>query len=205
MKVIRSTLLALSVVVLAAPAIAAEGDLNVFVLNLANNQQISISDYTINTEYDSITFKSIGSGLTATVPVERITSIEKATLPAGTAVTAENIKLETVFHNEKSVAAVIDDGGIPANFYVVTGGGGGRSAARPGGIAGRPGAQTAGAGRKPMAGQAADNRGALGKTGFGASTRSPTRGSAYNRGNSSFSTGGESGAAGANAFMDIFR
>ncbi len=95
-----------------------------YALIMSNGTKLKVTEYAIDLKYDTITYKSDLSGLTATFPLERIKKVVQydprlAEVPDDA---------HTLYANPDSLANTIDDGGIPILFKVkvVSSGGGGR-------------------------------------------------------------------------------
>lgn len=99
---------------------------------MANGSAIRVAEYAIDLELETITYKSVSSGLTATFPLERIIRVVSSD-PLASVIPAN---APVMFANAVSLAQPVDDGGIPVVFKVtrqVVGSGGSRpSTARPG-------------------------------------------------------------------------
>lgn len=165
----------------------------IYIVRLSNNRDLLAEDFTINEKFDSLTLKSMKTGFTSTLPLERISSIEVAHR-----VDIEHgaIEIEALFTNEMSIANKIDDGGIPCTFYVTSGTGSGSS-------------RRATSSSKTTS----SKRSSSGSTGSGSSNRSSNSSKSSSGSSSSFSTNrnnsssrssSSSSGSSADAFMDIF-
>ncbi len=129
-------LIGICLVVFAAGAMASaevsQVEQPVYALVMANGSAIRVTEYAINLELKTITYKSLYSGLTATFPLERIIRV----VSTDSGVTEIPKDAPVMYMNTVSLAKPVEDGGIPVVFKVtkqVVGSGGSRaSAARPG-------------------------------------------------------------------------
>ncbi|MBN1551497.1 hypothetical protein JW979_08510 [bacterium] len=81
---------------------------------LTNGTKIGVSEYFIDLDHETITYKSISSGMTATFPLERLRKVVRFNglieeLPEDAHI---------LYENTASIASVPDDGGIPIMFKV---------------------------------------------------------------------------------------
>ncbi len=85
-----------------------------YALVMVNGSKIRMQEYQVNLKYDTVSYKSSKSGLTATFPLERVSKIIKFDN------SLEKIPEEAlvVFQNAASLNQVKDDGGIPILFKV---------------------------------------------------------------------------------------
>jgi hypothetical protein len=201
-------LLLVSFVVWAGVAQASEA-LRVYTVSLANKHTIHAVEYSLDAAGKTISFKSLGSGLKATIPIDRVVRIDESVLEPGKEPSAENIQTRTVFANENSVAKVVDDGGIPCNFYVVVGGSSGRRRATSSrrswtssrGTSSRRSSPRGSAPRSGTSGWSSASR----RSGFGTGTRTPSRKGWTSGGGTGTIPSGGSPSDAAEAFMNIFR
>ncbi len=85
-----------------------------YAIVLSNGVKLKVSEYQINMELDTITYRSDASGLTATFPLERVKHVVQYDAALADVPDAAPV----LFRNESSIQDFPDDGGIPVTFKV---------------------------------------------------------------------------------------
>ncbi len=85
-----------------------------YAIILSNGVKLKVSEYQINMELDTITYRSDASGLTATFPLERV----KHVVQFDAALADVPDTAFVLFRNESSIQDFPNDGGIPVTFKV---------------------------------------------------------------------------------------
>lgn len=191
--------ISLVVSLIGCPVFSAES-MSLYIINLSNNAQLFAKEITFNERFESLSFRSLKTGLNSTLPLNRILTIEMATKPKGEEVVAESILTQKVFENDQSLLHRLDDGGIPCNFVVISESV--SSSARNAASSSGGSSSSFGSGlnsRGSSSSSSKQSTSGYGTSGFNSSGFSTSRNQRSS--NSSWSSSSNSGA---DAFMDIF-
>ena len=102
-------------------------EVTIYIIELANKHRIYASEYNINENNNTLTYKGILTDFVATFPLDRLNKISEVKIKRDGKNKNYKVVINKIFQNEKSVANVVDDGGILCNFYVVSSRGGRRT------------------------------------------------------------------------------